>query len=104
MVYGQYYRNKIAKIAVKWFLRPRTLASALYLTAVACVIATMLMSFSQIFHGHPTTLPSAAQQWSIHFLTETGFHGMNFTNSTEKNGTKVIWTHPELDILHMVCT
>jgi ABC-type multidrug transport system permease subunit len=55
-VYGQYYRNKIAKIAVKWFLRPRTLASALYLTAVACVIATMLMSFSQIFHGHPTTI------------------------------------------------
>lgn len=100
MVYGQYYRIKIAKITLKWFLRPRTLASALYLTAVACVVATMLMSFSQIFHGHPTTLPSAAQQWSIHFLTETGFHGMNMTNSTEKNGTKVIWTHPELDILH----
>lgn len=99
MVNGQCYPRNIAKITLKWF-RPRTLTSALYLTAVICVFGTILITLTQM-RGDTTTLPTAARPWLIHFLKETGIYSRNFTNNTENNFTsRVIWTHPELDILH----
>lgn len=99
MVYGRCCTQQIVKISLKWLIRPRTTASALYVVAVVCVLGTILISLSQIFHVH-TTISPPVHHWSIHFLSDTGIHGTNYTNITERNETKFIWTHPEIDILH----
>lgn len=105
MGYGLLSHLPISNSVRVWLVRRHTTTCKLYSIAIICVLGTILLSLSQMINVHSTMSPPVMHHWSVHFLSEDkvdSFYG-NSTNGTyNSNETKIIWTHPELNILQKV--